>query len=211
MNIGEYIKNIRLSHGATGFWTRYAVAKRSGLNNASLYQIEVGRTINPKPATLRKLSTALQVSYEELAEVAGIIQKTKETHQSKTLKIPLLGECPAGPINFIADDVEDWVEMSWELIKDKSCFALRVKGDCLKDKGIFNKDIVIVSKTSAINNGDIVIVRVDRDECTMKMFYKTDHQIILQPANGDQEPIVLNPKKNDVEIIGKVIRALKMF
>lgn len=71
-------------------------------------------------------------------------------------------------------------------------------------------------KYKKVKNGDFVVARVD-DECTMKKFYKTKSkdgkhdQIILQPCNHDYEPIILNPKSTKVEIVGKVIRALKIL
>jgi len=144
--------------------------------------------------------------------LASSVAEPKASYSStKTIRIPLLGECPAGDISFIADDVEDWVEISWNFIKDKDCFALRIKGDCLKDTGIFDKDIIIVSKEQQIKNGDIVVVRLDQDECTCKKIYFKGNQIILQPANDDHEPIVVKKGSKEIEIIGKVIRALKTF
>ena len=103
MNISTYIKNIRVTiHGGAGFWSRLAVAKRAGLNNASVYQIESGKTKNPKPETLRKLAPALQVSYEELAVVAGIIPEPKDKNAILQMLTPEAIDALQDPIAFKA-------------------------------------------------------------------------------------------------------------
>jgi len=207
-NIGNYIRKIREDHGGKGFWSLSAVAQRASISHSYLSQLETGQVEQPLPRILKKLADALRIPYTEILYAAGYLSPQKE--KPKTIEIPIRGECPADKFNFAFEEIIDTIEINLDFIKDKSAFALKVKGDCLKDVGIFDKDIVIVSPNTQVNNGDIVIARIG-EECTMKKFYKTGEQIILQPCNHDYEPIILNPKDKKIEIIGKVIRALKIF
>ncbi len=40
------------------------------------------------------------------------------------------------------------------------------------DEGIFDGDTVIISKINNVNNGDIVVALIDKEEATLKKFRK---------------------------------------
>jgi repressor LexA len=183
------------------------LALYSKISGAEISRLLSGQR-KPSMRTITKIAPVLHVNEEEIMRVAGYLPQDKP--QPKVIEIPVHGECPASRFNFAFEEILDTVVLNYDFVKDRNCFALRVKGDCLKDVGIFNKDIVIVSPHAHIENGDIVIARVG-DECTMKKFYKTGEQIVLQPCNHHYEPIIIKPKEKNIEIIGKVIRALKVF
>lgn len=206
--IGPYLREIRESKGGKGYFSVRAVAGRANISNSYLSQLETGGVEQPSSDVLRKLAEALRHPYEDLLRAAGVLSPEKE--HPKTIEIPIRGSCPADKFNFAFEEIHDTVVLNYDFVKDKNSFALRVKGSCLRDAGIFDKDIVIISPGAHINNGDIVVARVG-EECTMKKFYKTDDQIILQPCNSDYTPIILKPKERGIEIIGKVIHAIKSF
>ncbi|MEI8350055.1 MAG: S24 family peptidase [Candidatus Omnitrophota bacterium] len=191
--------------------TQEELSEKSKVKLATIRAIEQG--INePNPETRKKLCKTLNISEAELYGALPV----KETTISKTVEIPVRGECPADRFNFAFEDILDTIILNYDFVKNKDCFALRVKGDCLKEAGIFNGDLVIVSPNNHINNGDIIVARIG-DECTMKKFYRTktedgkSEKIILEPCNHDYAPIVIDPKNTTIEIIGKVIKALKSF
>ena len=67
--------------------------------------------------------------------------------------------------------------------------------------GILEGDIVIVKRMSYAENGDIVVAFIDREEATVKTFYKEKGRYRLQPENDTMEPIIVD----EVEVLGKVI------
>lgn len=203
MNFSDWLKNQLIRHNMKAS----ELANRSGVSNAEISRI-LSEKRNPSAKTIKKICPVLRVSEEETLRKAGILPSKNDI--PKTVEIPVRGLCPADRFNFAFEELLDTVVLNYNYVKEKDVFALRVCGDCLKDVGIFDKDIVIVSPHADIKNGDIVIARVG-DECTMKKFYKADGQIILQPCNHHYEPIIINPKERNVEILGKVIRALKAF
>ena len=57
--------------------------------------------------------------------------------------------------------------------KPEDCFALKLKGDSMINAGIFEGDLVIVSRNNEAINGDIVVAMLD-DEVTVKTFEKKE-------------------------------------
>lgn len=78
---------------------------------------------------------------------------------------------------------------------------LTVSGDSMKNAGILDGDHIIVEKTNAVKNNDIVVALIDNHEATVKRFFKEKDHVRLVPENEAYDPIILK----DVAIIGRVI------
>lgn len=180
------------------------LAHYSGVSAAEISRLLAGRRV-PSLKTIKKLAEALRVTEEDLMKAAGYI---KSFASPKTITMPIVGNCPAGKFDFAFEHVVDTLEINFDIVKDRKAFCVKVQGDCLRDIGIFDGDFVIVSPQAPINTGDIVVSRIG-DECTMKKFHHADPYAILMPCNHHHSPIVLDPKKRDIQIVGKVIRAIR--
>lgn len=118
--------------------------------------------------------------------------------------IPLIGRIAAGEPILAAENIDDYIAIERMFPIDGKCFALRVKGESMKDSGILDGDIVVVRSQSVAKNGDIVVAIID-DEATVKFFYREKHSIRLQPANEDYAPIY----SKNIEIRGIVIGVIR--
>ncbi|EPY06659.1 immunity repressor protein (phage-like protein) [Paenibacillus alvei TS-15] len=78
------------------------LATMSGVSNAQISRIEKGSRNAPKPETIKKLSKALKVPYEEMMSVAGYI---KDDHQVKEDKPPYYALSPSDELD-IAKELE---------------------------------------------------------------------------------------------------------
>jgi repressor LexA len=97
------------------------------------------------------------------------------------IAIPLMGAIQAGkPIEAIR--TKDSLEIPRDMM-GKNVFALRVKGDSMMDDGILDGDFVVVEPCQTPKNGDIVVALINKDEVTLKRFYREKDHIRLQPAN----------------------------
>lgn len=106
------------------------------------------------------------------------------------LELPVLGRVAAGaPIGADAG-VERLVLLDRALFSNKPDYLLRVKGDSMRDDGIFDGDLVAVQRASEARNGQVVVARID-GEITIKRFEKTATRIRLLPRNPDYAPIVV--------------------
>jgi repressor LexA len=108
------------------------------------------------------------------------------------VQLPVLGQVAAGaPIG--ADIGSEQV-----LILDRVLFSpapdylLKVKGDSMRDEGIFDGDLIGVHRTSTARSGEIVVARLD-DEITVKLLKTGGERIRLLPRNPDYAPIEVQP------------------
>lgn len=86
-------------------------------------------------------------------------------------------------------------------------FALKVRGDSMIQDGILEGDYVIIEQCPTPHNGDIVVALLDRENATLKRFYKEGDHIRLQPANAAYAPI----RTRKVVIQGRVKGIIRKF
>lgn len=114
--------------------------------------------------------------------------------------IPLVGRVTAGQPILAVENVEGWIPLSPEWAKHGRLFALRVRGDSMRNAGILDGDWLVVRRQETAENGDIVVALID-DEATVKRFYKEANAIRLQPENEAYPPIITRR----ASILGKVV------
>lgn len=125
-----------------------------------------------------------------------------EFEVSNVVEVPLLGKIVAGnPIEAIENPNEFFPLPSYLVPKNKEVFTLNVNGLSMINAGIFDGDIVIIEKTNFAKNGDIIVAMTDKNEVTLKRFFKEKGYIRLQPENDTMNPIILN----NITILGKAI------
>jgi repressor LexA len=173
-------------------------------------------------------STSLVDFYLDKLEARGAIVRDKHISRSirvisnaikEVFRIPVMGRIVAGkPIPVPASDLdyfnsEDSVEIASSILPVKErtdrLFALQVEGDSMVDAMVNDGDIVIMKPTRVAENGDMVAVWLpDRDETTLKYFYKEGDRYRLQPANPTMSPIYIE-KSRPMEIMGKVVMVVR--
>lgn len=121
--------------------------------------------------------------------------------------VPVLGTIAAGiPIEAI-EELDGYVAYLPRTIgRDKTMFALRVKGDSMIDAGIYSGDIVIVEQRPDAKNGQIVAAMID-GEATVKTFFQENGHFRLQPENASMKPIIVD----HVEILGHVVAIQRYY
>jgi len=150
-------------------------------------------------------------------KVADAVQNVSAT-LSDLVSIPLAGRIVASaPIPMPTSDLpyfdsESSVDIARSLLparETNDLFALEVSGDSMVDAMINDGDIVIMKQAKSANNGEMVAVWLDdRDETTLKYFYKEANRIRLQPANPNMGPIYVdNPKS--LRIMGRVVMVIR--
>ena len=104
------------------------------------------------------------------------------------LPLPVLGQVAAGvPIG--ADiGSDELLLLDRALFSDKPDYLLKVKGDSMRDDGIFDGDLVAVKRASEARNGQVVVARVDGG-ITIKRLERSKARIRLLPRNPEHVPI----------------------
>ena len=115
------------------------------------------------------------------------------------VRLPVLGQVAAGmPIGAGTDGSsgpDAYVVLDRVLFSPAPDYLLKVKGDSMRDEGIFDGDLIGVHRTNEARSGQIVIARID-DEITVKLLRIGKDRIRLLPRNPDYAPIEVLPDQD---------------
>ena len=142
---------------------------------------------------------AMKVVHPEEKPEAGEVE-TMVTADEKYMEVPIVGRVAAGMPILAQEQVEGYLPLSFDFARNKDLFVLRVRGESMINVGIYDGDLIIVSRQPNASNGDIVMALID-EEATVKTFYKEQGHFRLQPENDFMEPIIVP----EVVILGKVV------
>ncbi|NLY21140.1 MAG: transcriptional repressor LexA [Tissierellia bacterium] len=120
--------------------------------------------------------------------------------KKQTVDVPIVGSVTAGLPILAVENIEDTFPLTADAIRDKEVFMLKVSGDSMINRGIYDGDFVLIEKRNNAKNGDVVLALIE-DEATIKTFYKEDNRFRLQPENDSMNPIYTQ----DLKILGHVI------
>jgi len=120
------------------------------------------------------------------------------------VEVPIVGRVSAGLPIFAEENIEGTLIVDYLLVKNPDkVFALRVRGTSMVNAGILDGDFVLVRQQPIAEQGEMVVVLIE-DEAIVKRFYKDKDKIKLQSENDTMEPIIVDPKENNIRIIGKI-------
>jgi repressor LexA len=123
-------------------------------------------------------------------------------------EIPLLGVVAAGfPIEAVLS--RETIQVTPDLFAPRR-FALRVRGDSMRDEQIADGDIIIIEPAEEARNGQTVVALIDDHEATVKKIYHEPSQIRLQPANENFAPIYVKPPSR-VRVQGVVVGLVRRY
>lgn len=122
------------------------------------------------------------------------------------ISVPLVGSIAAGAPILAVENLEEYYPLSRDFESSAETFMLNVRGDSMKEIGIFNGDKVIIRKQETAENGEIIAALVD-DSATVKRFFKRDGKFILHPENAAYDDIIVD----DVIVLGKVIGLIRKY
>lgn len=155
---------------------------------------------------------------ELLANYFGILKsdliEDKSTHAAKEPlphRIPILGQIAAGLPLYAEEHIEGYTYT--ERNGGAEYFALKVKGDSMTAAGIKDGDTIIVRRQPEVDNGDIAVVLVNKEDATVKRFKQDGNtvQLIPQSFNPEHQIQIYDLKTTDIEIIGKVVESKTEF
>jgi|YNPMSStandDraft_1061717.scaffolds.fasta_scaffold59875_2 repressor LexA len=108
-------------------------------------------------------------------------------------------------------DAENTIQIARSIVGNgDGLYALEVKGDSMIDALINDGDIVIMRRTSEVNNGDLAaIFLTDRNESTLKRVYreKGGLRLKLKPENPNMKPFYVDARHAQIQ--GKVVCVIR--
>ena len=217
MYIGEIIKKYREENELS----QRAFASKTSLSPSyinTLEKIHNPKTGKPYSVTTDvavELANAMHIKIENLLNMLSndqefILNKVESNVFPTTdipKKVPVVGKISAGLPILATENIEGYEFAPSSQIKEGfTYFYLRVQGDSMNLK--FNEgDIVLIQRQDALENDEIGAILVDGNDATVKKYKFENGLVILEPMSTNPENTVqiYNPKKINIQIIGKVI------
>ncbi len=115
--------------------------------------------------------------------------------------LPVIGRVAAGAPILAEEHVQGRYRLDPALFSPRAHYLLRVRGMSMRDAGILDGDLLAVHRTPLVRSGDIVVARIG-DEVTVKRFRRRGKVVTLVPENDEFEPIVVDLKREPLDIEG---------
>lgn len=173
--------------------------------------------------SLRQTAQALGVSHTAVSQGLKLLEKKgvvrRQGRYSRTLhligptgetaavqrwvEVPVVGRVNAGLPLYAQQEWEGSLVLDRALFRGRHLFALRVRGDSMRDAGILDGDMAVCRPRQYAQNGEIVVALVHNEEATVKRFFLHRDHVELRPENPDYS--VMRYGFDEVMIQGRVV------
>jgi repressor LexA len=182
---------------------------------------EVART--GKSPSLRQAASDMGVSHAAISqlikmlEAKGVVRRDgrygrnllllnriqETTGSMRWVEVPVIGSIAAGLPLYAQQEWDGSIVVDSSIYLGTNLFALRIRGDSMKNAAILDRDIVICEPRQFAENGEIIVALIHQEEATVKRFFLREKQIELCPENPAFKPVTY--AFNEILIQGKVI------
>ncbi len=135
-----------------------------------------------------------------------VVADTEAERQPNLVSVPVLGSVAAGKPLFAEENLTGWIQVPATSLKKGQHFALQVRGDSMKDAGIMDGDVVVVSHQETAENGEIVVAMVD-EAVTLKRFFVEKNRVRLKAENPKYPPLYTQ----NVRILGRLAFLMRSY
>jgi repressor LexA len=133
------------------------------------------------------------------------IQLLEDPVSAHQMGLKLVGRIAAGQPIEAVEQHEELTFSDWTEPGDK--FALRVTGDSMIEEHIADGDFVVLRRQEQARDGQIVAVRDEDGEATLKKFFREKNRIRLEPANKTMKPIY----RDRVNVLGVLVGVVRKY
>ena len=176
-----------------------------------------------KAPSLRQSAAEMGVSHAAISQLIKTLEKKRilkrNGRYSRTIhllnsiretagimrwrEVPIVGDIAAGLPLYAQQEWGGSIVIDSTLYHGPNLFALRIKGDSMRDAAILDGDLVICEPRQFAEDGEIVVALIKQEEATVKRFFRRKRHIELRPENPEYKAVRYD--FNEVLIQGKVI------
>lgn len=180
--------------------TRAEIAKQLGFKSVNAAEDHL-RALERKGYITIRSSTSRGIQLTALADKHYQNEPKAETYNYTSSGsglyiapklVPIVGSVAAGSPILATEHIEKEIPIDPNLFDSKPDYLLRVRGNSMSDIGILDGDLLAVSQTKNVNNGQIIVARIG-DDVTVKRFQKIGQNISLLPENQEYQAIKIRP------------------
>ncbi|MHB1308004.1 MAG: transcriptional repressor LexA [Limisphaerales bacterium] len=153
-------------------------------------------------------------SHLKLMEKKGMVARLPGKARGLRLRpnsqgIPLVGQIAAGHPRMATQEADEFLPVATHLFHGAELFALRVRGDSMKNAGILSGDIAVLNRQPEVADGEIAAVLLD-DDATLKFVHRRPGVVVLRGANPAFPDIVLSgDAPRSLQILGKYVGLIR--
>lgn len=182
------------------------LSAKTGITRSSLYHYISGR-YTPKYDRIQQLAKVLRVSPDWLIgktdDRLGKPNYSGLDTNPEFVEVPIVGQIACGSPILAEDNITG---MALAPVSFRGCFALRCKGDSMKDARILDGDMVYIRPQPDVEDGQIAAVRVENEATLKKVYRYPGGVVVLRPANADYPDQIYTAEQFlDVQIIGLAV------
>jgi repressor LexA len=175
------------------------------------------------PPTIREVAEYFEISVKGAHDHVTALKKKGilklATKRSRTMElvgnnesadcieVPLLGTVAAGVPILSEENWDGTLTLHQSLLKkNKTYFALKVRGDSMSGAGIMDGDTAIIEKQNTLRSGEIGVAVVN-EAVTLKRIYQESSRMRLQAENPAYKPIY----SRNVRVLGRLAKILRSY
>ena len=129
-------------------------------------------------------------------------------NETNSEEIPVIGLVAAGGPILAEENVEKTIPRT-HLFKSSIDYYLRVKGNSMVDVGIYEEDLIGVSKSIEPKLGAIVVARINNEVTVKTLSEFSKNKITLKPENKNYRDIHVDPSVDEFEIEGSCVALIR--
>ena len=129
--------------------------------------------------------------------------------ESENNEIPVIGLVAAGGPILAQENIEKTIPKSRNLFSEDIDYYLRVKGDSMVDVGIYEEDLIGVSKSKDFKVGNIVVARINEEVTVKTLIEMSQTKVVLRPENQNYKDIIVNPETDELAIEGSCVALVR--
>jgi len=202
MTFGKRLKKLRNKKGLTlkDLANKFDKSKTAFSNYENDYR-------KPDFELIKELANYFNVTVDYLVDFKTSYVKESCHNNIKELEIvPVINKITSDKAVFDKENIIDHRKVAFEKIKGGDYFYFKAEDNSLTNVGIHKRDDVLVRKQARIENGNIAVVMVNKDNARLKRVHQNGSQLILQTNDSNESPEFVN--ENEVKIIGKAVEVV---
>ena len=144
---------------------------------------------------------------QKRARSISVLVDSKKEGDSVSVRVPIMGNISVAEPIMSEENFDGSLNLVEPFVHGgKSYFAIRVRGNSMKDAGILEGDFAVVELSSVAVDGQIVVALID-GAITIKRFYKETGRVRLQPENPEFSAIY----SDNVKILGILSSIIRQY
>lgn len=128
----------------------------------------------------------------------------------QTVSLAVIGRVAAGAPLLAVEHVERHCDLDARLFSQTPDYLLRVSGASMTGAGIMDGDLLAVARAAQVRDGQVAVFRWD-DEVTVKRLARDGAIARLQSENPDYADIVIDTRREQLEVEGLAVGVIRRF